>query len=123
MASKTQRKKKRLRKKADKLWRERAFEKWGEYCACGKPAVQVHHFYPKGSYNHLRYDLDNAIPICAGCHLRHHSAGDPKIHQRIEERRGDEWVERLKKKSRNRPEGSYKGIGWYEDKIDELSTP
>jgi len=120
MSTKSYRKKKRLRKKADKLWYEVNLMKEPNCVVCGKPANQVHHFYGKGAYGHLRYDLDNGISICQGCHFKHHTRADAGIHLAIIEKKGQEWVERLKKKAKNRPESSYKTIGYYENQIDKL---
>lgn len=113
-------KKKKLRNEADKLWYKACFKKWGRKCiACDNDATQVHHFFPRSLYGILRYDLDNGIPICKKCHFFHHHRGDPVIHQRIIARRGQEWYDNLKKKSKER-KASYKTIEYYEEKIEEL---
>ena len=44
--------------------------------------------------------MDNAIPICMGCHLRHHRAGDPRIGEIILEKKGKKWAEGLHAKRR-----------------------
>lgn len=117
----TQQKKKALRKTANGLWKEACIKIWGLQCqVCFKMAGQVHHYYPKGAYGHLRLDTDNGIPICQGCHMRHHSAADPRIHQTIDERRGIEWVERIKKKAKNRIE--WDRVWWFEEQIAYLKT-
>lgn len=67
---------------------------------CGKPSYCMHHFFPKSVSSRLRYDFDNLIPICQGCHMRHHQAGDPKIHETIKRKRGQAWYDTLEKKSR-----------------------
>lgn len=114
-------KKTRLVDKADALWRERAYEKWGTYCnSCGAQAGQVHHYYGKGAYAHLRYELNNAVPICNGCHVRHHFASDPNVHHRVDKRRGVKWKEKLASLSLDRPEGTYKTIEYYENIIKQL---
>lgn len=66
---------------------------------CGKPVSCMHHFFPKSVSSALRYDWDNLIPICNGCHNRHHQANDPRIHETIRQKRGgDVWYERLLRK-------------------------
>lgn len=118
---KKQNKTKRLRKKADKLWFQILIEKKPKCEICGKSAVQIHHFFPKGSYSVLRYDLENGISICQGCHLKHHAKGDPTIHQRVIEKRGEDWYNRLLEKSKQL-NPSYKGIKYYQEIIKKLST-
>jgi 5-methylcytosine-specific restriction endonuclease McrA len=85
--------KKTLINKCDKLWYRLLLKEECE--VCGKRANQVHHFFPKGSYPNLRYNLKNGISICPGCHLKHHLSGDPTIHQTIIERRGKKWYNPL----------------------------
>ena len=84
---------KTLINKNDKLWFQILLK---DYCeVCDAPAKQVHHFFPKGSYGHLRYHLKNGISLCQKCHLRHHLSGDPTIHQTIIEKRGLDWYNNL----------------------------
>lgn len=113
-------KKQKLRSKADKLWYEVLKKPHCEIC--GKEAIQVHHFYPKGLYGHLRYDLDNGISLCMGCHFTHHHKGDPSIHNTIIAKRGRLWFNRLKKKALVRPEGSYLTVKYYQNIIEELKN-
>ena len=83
-----------LRKKADKAIQEHFTE--GVCEACGiNPADCVHHWIPKSQSNNLRDDPKNLIPICRGCHFKHHTCGDPNIARRIEQKRGKEWADDL----------------------------
>lgn len=112
--------KKQLKAVADKLWYEILMLKH-PYCeVCGKPAVQIHHFYYKGSFGHLRYELDNGIGLCKGCHfLLHHK--DPKpIEEAIISRRGAEWHNGLKEKANQRPVSFY-AIKWLQSHLDRLN--
>ena len=112
--------KKQLRSSADRIWYEILMIKH-PYCeACGAPAQQIHHFYYKGSYGHLRYNLDNGIGICMKCHFLLHHQDPKKVEERIKEKRGDKWFEDLKEKSRNRPT-SFVSVKWFKDKIDSLN--
>ncbi len=36
---------------------------------CGAPGCDVHHIMHQGPYPHMRYDLENVILLCKGCHL------------------------------------------------------
>ena len=115
-----QQKKKRLRSQADKLWFEAVMKKWdGKSVVSGKPAQQVHHFFPKSMYGHLRYDIDNGIPLTTGEHFAHHHRGDPTIHQRIVEVRGIKWYNDLLERAKSR-QYSFQTIGWYEENISRL---
>lgn len=61
--------KKHLKKECDKLWYLKCLEIHGNKCVvCGEPAVQVHHFFPKGLYPQLRYEIENGVPLC----MKHH---------------------------------------------------
>jgi hydroxymethylpyrimidine pyrophosphatase-like HAD family hydrolase len=105
-----------LRKKADKL-----LQQWGrntyKFClACGKQMSCLHHYYPKSTSSALRYDYNNLIPICNGCHFRHHN-GDPSIHNTINEKKGDQWLAELKKKKENIIKISVK---YYEEIINKF---
>ncbi len=95
--------------------------KWGDRCYCSTDANPPHHFYPKGLYGHLRYELDNGVPLCMGHHFAHHHRGDPLVHQMIIDKRGKRWFNRLKKKAFKRPTSSYQTISYYEDIIIKLT--
>ena len=113
-------KKQRLRKQADELWKIAIMDKWGKRCYCSTEASSPHHFYPKGLYGHLRYDLDNGVPLCIGHHFSHHHKGDPVVHQMVIEKRGNRWFNSLKRKAHTRPKMSLQTIGYYQDIIDQL---
>lgn len=104
-------------RRADKLWYQRLLKRKCE--VCGKKAIQVHHFYYKGSYGHLRYDLDNGISLCQGCHFVLHHQDPKKIEEKIIAVRGKKWFNKLQKKSQNRP-SSFKTIKYYEEVIKNL---
>lgn len=91
-------KKQRLKEKADKLMQQYYLKLRPRCLVCGKPTSCQHHYFPKSMAAILRYDEENLIPLCAGCHLRLHSASDPNINKIIVERMGVEWHERLNKK-------------------------
>ena len=91
-----------LEKEAKVLWEQRVREKWGNKCACGcgREAHTTHHFFAKGAFKILKYDVDNGCPIALGDHIAHHRKGDPTVHQRIIERRGQDWYDALLEKSK-----------------------
>lgn len=71
----------RLKKKCDKALQDyyRALKLKCE--ACGKVATVMHHHCPVSRSNFLRYDGKNLVPLCQGCHMRHHN-GEPGISYR-----------------------------------------
>ena len=108
----------KLRNKADRLWFEKYLKPKCELC--DNPAQQLHHFYYKSSYPHIRYLEENGISLCKGHHfLLHHK--DPKpIQDEIIRARGKKWYEDLKEKAYN-PDPNYKiTISYYKKIIEEL---
>ena len=96
----TQQKKARLRKKADKMLQELGRRTYDSCLICGKPMSCLHHYYPKSTCSALRYDWENLVPICQGCHFSHHN-GNPAIHNKVNEIKGKKWLEDLEAKKRN----------------------
>lgn len=77
---------------------------------CGKAMTTGHHFFPKSTSARLRYEFDNLIPICNGCHMQHHQAGNPRIHATIIKKRGKEWYELMDNLSREKVQVT---VGYY----------
>ena len=94
---------KKLKRELDRLWVEKAFEKYGRKCLiCGKEATEVHHFIPKSLSLNLRWDLDNAVPICRKCHFNLHNRSDPYLNLIIVFIRGKDWLDRIIKKRKKK---------------------
>lgn len=104
--------------KADKLLQEIGRQRFSKCEACGKPMSCLHHYYPKSSAGHLRYNWLNLIPICQGCHFKHHK-GNPDIHNTINAKRGDKWLKDLQEAKRT-PIVGCNTIPYYKAKIEEL---
>ena len=65
--------------------------------------------------------MGNIAILCSGCHIiKWHSQGDPTILEKIKEKRGKRWWEKLLKKSRQRPESSYLNENYYLEVIKKL---
>lgn len=113
--------KNRLRKEADDLFFEACRVKYGNGCMfCGRLYDKAHHFFPKGQYQHLRYDLDNGINLCIEEHSKIHQTGNRKeIEKKIIEKRGREWFTNLRRKANNMP-SSFKSEKWYRENIIRL---
>lgn len=95
------------RRVESKYWKKAVFKKWGDKCLiCGRPAQVAHHFKPKGSYKMLRFNLDNGIPLCNGCHFRLHKV-DPSLSNLIAEKRGKKWFNKIQKLANKTQSGAY----------------
>ena len=110
---------KQLRSKCDMVWYQILMMRH-PYCeSCGKPSSQIHHYWHKGSYGHLRYDLDNGIGLCMKCHSVLHFRDAKTIESLIVEKRGKKWDKDLLLKARNRP-ASFVNSKWYKDNLERL---
>lgn len=86
--------KKRLGMKADALWQKCVKLERPRCEVCGKPVTVGHHFFPKGSCSELRYELQNGIGMCIGCHLKIHNAEPPACYV-VRDERGEDWYDAL----------------------------
>ena len=109
---------KRLRLIADKLWFARQLKLYCE--AGGGYATQVHHFFYKASYPHLRYDKDNGISLSKGKHFLLHTRDPKKVEALIIKARGKEWLKRLTYKANHPPKNFKTNVGYYKKVIEEL---
>lgn len=106
------------RNKCDRLLQE-INRKINKRCeVCGKHTTVGHHFFPKSVSSALRYDWDNIIPLCNGCHFKHHN-GNPTIHAVVIGKRGLFWYDNLEKKRHKIIKIS---ISYYKKIYDELSS-
>jgi len=117
----------KVRKEADLLFYELIQKLAGYKCEiCGARSITAHHFILKSQCAELRYAEKNGISIDSKCHCLHHQAGDPSIHFRIVQKRGDKWAEELFKIKResNNPlkKKVYRGVSFYEEVIEELKN-
>ncbi|KKL17548.1 hypothetical protein LCGC14_2484470 [marine sediment metagenome] len=104
---------KRLRKEADTLLQEIAQAEYPACEVCGSLTRAGHHFFPKGSAAELRYDLQNIVSLCSGCHVKHHRGSNPEIHAKVMRDRGYEWYDDLysrKSTTRSRNKTYYLGV-------------
>ena len=120
------RKKHRLESQAMKLWFELARKKWGTRCEiCGKPATQMHHYIPRSRSRLLKFDVENAVPLCQSCHYKIHFSSNPtevaRMVETIRKKRGKKWCSYIDKKEKSRA-GGYYGIKYLEGVIEELKS-
>jgi len=88
----------KLQKECDTLLQQIGKKKFSKCEICNGVINCLHHFHPKSVSSALRYDWDNLIPICQGCHMRHYQARDPIVHGTVIENRGQEWYDALLKR-------------------------
>lgn len=108
----------KIKEKCDKAIQVAYMKQYKECEVCDRKAYCLHHFYPKSMSLNLRYDLDNLVPICRGCHMRHHNANDPTIHVSITRQRGYDWYDKLEKKRNKKIKVDKE---YYEKKLKELN--
>lgn len=104
---------------ADKLFQQKLKALWPKSIISGLPTQVIHHYVPKSVSSRLRYDIKNGVPLTNGEHMRHHQAGDPIIHLTVEDKRGKEWIEYIKKA---RYETIKTDVTFYENAIKELEA-
>lgn len=110
-------KRKTLRRKADRLFQE-IIVKLHPYCeSCSKPTTVGHHFIPKSLSNSLRYEIINGIGLDNGCHFAWHTKSDPVIYERIIEKRGNEWLAKIRQIREKEVKVT---VGWYREQIAKL---
>jgi len=107
------------RNKADKALQQSLVKLNPRCLICGKPTSCMHHFHPKSSCSALRYEEDNCIPVCVGCHLGFHSNRSAEFVGKTIEKKGIDWFNDLQRK-RNRIVKETKA--YYEEMIKFYET-
>ena len=125
-ASKGAAKKHRLESQAMAIWWELTRRKWGSVCEiCGEPAVEMHHFVPRSRSRLLKFDVENAVPLCKSCHTKIHYSGNEGEATRMEEiikkKRGKKWQNYIEEKERSKS-GGYYGAYYLKGLIEELKS-
>ena len=90
-----------INKQLDKLW-SAAVRKKG-YCElCGRKPPEVvlhaHHIYSR-THRSTRYDLDNSVCLCMGCHLYTAHKSVQEFSDWVGEKLGSEKLDALRKKA------------------------
>lgn len=120
--------KKKLHKELFKLWVEKALEKWGNVCeCCGATAETYHHYVPKSRSLRLKYDVQNAVPLCHRfgnkCHYKIHFSPEPHVKHKLCEiickKRGEKWVEYIETARKEKVKDT---IWWLEEQKDRLNA-
>ena len=94
-----------LNKQKDTEWSKAVKERDGFKCQyCGKTEyLNAHHIFSRSNFT-VRWDLDNGITLCSGCHTMSSIFSAHKTPAEFIEwvkvKKGLEWYERLRKKAR-----------------------
>lgn len=53
-------------------WRRKVLKKCGYKCSCcgSEKKLHCHHIKPRKTHPELKYDVNNGIVLCAGCHMK-----------------------------------------------------
>lgn len=98
----TPNKQKAIKKALDNVWRDTIHKIYGGVCsACGKSGVQAHHFFGRKAYPSVKWDVDNGVALCVGCHImKVHRNGQTEIaRDALIKRIGQIKFEELKKRA------------------------
>ena len=85
-----------IRNKADALLTPIIKAKFPRCILCPNPTQVAHHHVHKSKSTRLRYDLDNLIPLCNGCHFKLHQ-NESYWAGKVIEIRGMDWFKQLDK--------------------------
>ena len=59
-----------------KLWRDQVLCRDNHTCQeCGNSGTIAHHIFDWETYPDLRFDIDNGLSVCRGCHMKIHEIG------------------------------------------------
>jgi len=106
----------KLQAKCDKLLTPIIKKLYPKCLLCGNPTGVAHHHIHKSKSSILRYDLENLINLCHGCHQAlHHN--ESYYASRIVSIKGLKWFDGLEKK-KNKINRVNKG--WYLDNLKRL---
>ena len=101
------------KKKLDKMWSEYIRKRANDQCErCGIPGNNPHHIIGRRSLS-VRWDIDNGVCLCSGCHvLRRDSAHqDPLTFiEWLTENKGKEFLKNLRMSSNLGYRPDYKAL-------------
>jgi 5-methylcytosine-specific restriction endonuclease McrA len=94
---------KAIKKDLDKLWSKITHEQYDHTCSvCGlRYGLAAHHFFGKKAYPAVKWDIDNGVLLCVGCHImKVHRKGQTEIaRDALIGRIGQDQFDELKKRA------------------------
>jgi hypothetical protein len=95
---------KKLIFEADKLWASIVKERDGKCIYCGSTRnLNAHHIFTKARHGNLRWEPDNGVTLCAGCHTFGVHINPAPYMLRIIEYVGNDTMERLRVQAQTKP--------------------
>lgn len=92
-----------IKKRLNTLWSKITHEQYGHACSvCGlRYGLAAHHFFGKKAYPAVKWDIDNGVLLCVGCHImKVHRKGQTEIaRDALIGRIGQERFDELKKRA------------------------
>lgn len=116
-----------------KYWRSKADTAWYKACLLlsdGRCVLsgevlsdyaQVHHFFAKGQFAHLRYTIENGIPLTREKHFTLEFK-DKSLVAEIARKKGEEWYQNLKSLKDNKPQFFKMNAQFCRDNYERLSA-
>lgn len=92
-----------LNKQLDKRWSEAVrLQGYCSYCGKRRPEVvlHAHHIFSRRHFA-TRWDIDNGVCLCTGCHLYIAHKDIQEFADWVRGRYGDEYIDRLRQKARS----------------------
>lgn len=95
---------KKLILEADKLWATIVKSRDGKCIYCGSTRnLNAHHIFTKARHGNLRWELNNGITLCSGCHTFGVHINPAPYMLRIIEYMGQETIEKLRVQAQAKP--------------------
>jgi hypothetical protein len=95
---------KKLIFEADKLWASIVKERDGKCIYCGSTRnLNAHHIFTKARHGNLRWEPDNGVTLCAGCHTFGIHINPAPYMLRIIEYVGKDVMEKLRVMAQEKP--------------------
>lgn len=95
---------KKLIFEADKLWASIVKSRDGKCIYCGsKHHLNAHHIFTKARHGNLRWEPDNGVTLCAGCHTFGIHINPAPYMLKIIEYVGNDTMERLRVQAQTKP--------------------
>ncbi len=115
--------KQKLQKENDTLWKQVCLKRYGDRCLLsGVSPITFHHFYAKGSYGHMIYEVENGVPLSQSLHYSlHFTNRRTQIEEEIKRKRGKKWADKMYKMSKSRPT-SFKTLAWLQKQNKKLKS-
>jgi len=113
--------KQKLQAENNELWKQVCLNRYGDRCLLtGVSPITFHHFYAKGSYGHMIYEIENGVPLSQSLHYSlHFTNRRTQIEEEIKRARGKEWSDEMYAMSKEK-HSSFKTLKWLQKENKKL---